>query len=411
MSTTINAHIKDRLTEIADNIRYLTDSVELMTLQEMSIKLNQMREEGWRPPQENDTPSSPGDSSEPSISLADLDKYFGVWEIDFMTVLPSESFKYYNPLYDGLNTNIFFIQLFDLTRNINVYKPAIAYQFDKDGNVAEYPEEETFDPIEATVEMQTVEDLFAGGQGPVFYFEQNNNYIYTLVIATDQNFQNIIFEKITGKSRLFISYNNMESGTYYWRVFATNKSTLLKSQYTIGSFEFTFAEPPTSDVCCPKNLTIEYNSDPENTEFILDTNISFSYMQEYYEPAYDDWYIRDVTLSGREAAWAFFANVNSYNWPCPGCVPYFPNGSYVSWTRRDGLKMVADKQVRMRISDCYVNSIFAFEGSENGTVWTEIARIQTNSNDYTYQLTQRAVFTHFRIRSLCDTKLRKIEVD
>jgi hypothetical protein len=32
MSTTINAHIKGRLTEIADNIRYLTDSVELMTL-------------------------------------------------------------------------------------------------------------------------------------------------------------------------------------------------------------------------------------------------------------------------------------------------------------------------------------------------------------------------------------------
>jgi hypothetical protein len=68
-----------------------------------------MREEGWGPPQENDSSSTPGDSSGPSISLADLDKYFGVWEIDFMTALPSESYRYYNPLYDGLNTDIFFI--------------------------------------------------------------------------------------------------------------------------------------------------------------------------------------------------------------------------------------------------------------------------------------------------------------
>jgi hypothetical protein len=33
--------------------------------------------------------------------------------------------------------------------------------------------------------MQTVEDISAGGQGPVFYFEQNKNYVYTLAIATD----------------------------------------------------------------------------------------------------------------------------------------------------------------------------------------------------------------------------------
>ena len=364
MSTTINAHIKGRLTEMADNIRYLTDSVELMTLQEMSIKLNQMREEGWGPPQENDSSSTPDDSSGPSISLADLDKYFGVWEIDFMTALPSESFKYYNPLYDGLNTNVFFMQLFDLTRNVSNYKPAIAYQFDKDGNVAEYPEEETFAPIEATVEMQTIEDLSAGGQGPVFYFEQNTNYVYTLAIATDQNFQNIIFEKITGKTKLFISYNNMDSGTYYWRVFVTDKSTLLKSQYTIGSFEFTYAEPPTSDSCCPKNLTSAYIEDLENTEFIIGTNMQYWVFYEYYNPEYDYWEPIQKTVTGSEAAWPFFADVNNYNWACGGCVPYMSNGSYVSWTRRDGLKMVADKHIRLRLSECYCNSTFAFEGSE-----------------------------------------------
>jgi len=49
--------------------------------------------------------------------------------------------------------------------------------------------------------------------------------------------------------------------------------------------------------------------------------------------------------------------------------------------------MVADKHVRIRTSDCYCNSTFAFEGSENGTAWTEIARIQTDSTDYTYPLT------------------------
>ena len=414
MSTTINAHIKGRLTEMADNIRYLTDSVELMTLQEMSIKLNQMREEGWGPPQENSDSSAGGstdESTEGSMSLADLDKYFGVWEIDFMTALPSESFKYYNPLYDGLNTNIFFMQLFDLTRNVSAYKPAIVYQFDKDGNVAEYPEEERFDPIEVTVEMQTVEDLSAGGQGPVFYFEQNKNYVYTLVIATDQNFQNIIFEKITGKSKLFISYNNMDSGIYFWQVFVTDKSTLLKSQYTIGSFEFTFAEPPTTDNCCPKNLTREYINDLENAEFIINTNMQYYVFYEYYNEEQDYWDYIQKNVSGSEAAWPFFANMNNYYWDGGGCTPYMSNGSYISWTRRDGLKMVADKHIRFRLADCYSNSTFAFEGSENGTVWTEIARIQTNSNDYTHPLTQIAVYTHFRIRALCDTKLRKIEVD
>jgi hypothetical protein len=82
-----------------------------------------------------------------------------------------------------------------------------------------------------------------------------------------------------------------------------------------------------------------------------------------------------MELHGREAAWAFFADVNNGSWACPGCTPHFPNGSYVSWTRRDGLKMVADKHIRFRLADCYSNSTFAFEGSENGTVWTEIARI------------------------------------
>ena len=218
-------------------------------------------------------------------------------------------------------------------------------------------------------------------------------------------------EKITGKTKLFISYNNMESGTYHWRVFATNKSTLLKSQYTTGSFEFTYTEPPTSDNCCPKNLTSAYIEDLENTEFIIGTNMQYWIFYEYYNPEYDYWEPIQKTVTGSEAAWPFFANVNDYTWACGGCVPYMSNGSYVSWSRRDGLKMVADKHVRLRLSECYCCATFAFEGSENGTVWTEIARIQTDSSDYTHPLTQIAVYTHFRIRSLCDTKLRKIEVD
>jgi hypothetical protein len=68
-------------------------------------------------------------------------------------------------------------------------------------------------------------------------------------------------------------------------------------------------------------------------------------------------------------------------------LPYTSNNQYVSWHRRDNLKMIADKHVRLISGTCYCDSLYYFEGSNNGSSWTTIAEIHATDCDYKYMLT------------------------
>ena len=227
------------------------------------------------------------------------------------------------------------------------------------------------------------------------------DYLFTYVIAKDPQYTEIVYEKMTSKDEHFISFNNFDSGKYYWRVHGTNKTTLTKTNYLTGYVDFVYQQPPTTESCCPKNLTSDPAANPETAEFIIDTDASTWVYDQYGERS----------ISGSECAWGFFWN----NWgncgPWSSPPPYFSSNQTVSWHRTDNLKMIANSHVRILFGSCYGPCTCYFEGSENGTTWTTIATMPCDNWDYTYTLTQQAVYTYFRIRVGSDTKIKRIEVD
>lgn len=229
------------------------------------------------------------------------------------------------------------------------------------------------------------------------------DYLFTYVIAKDPQYTEIIYEKLTSKDNLFISFNDFKTGKYYWRVHGTNKTTLTKTNYFTGQIDFVWQQPPTTDKCCPIGLT----SDPaldENSEYIVDTDIT-AYM---WNPETG----QQRNATGSEVAWMYFRQNLTNCLPNTMGLPYCGNNQYVSWYRRDNLKMIADKHVRLISGSCYCyESLYYFEGSDNGSSWTTIAEINVTDYDYTYLLTQPVVYSYFRIRMGRDQKLKGIEVD
>ena len=228
------------------------------------------------------------------------------------------------------------------------------------------------------------------------------DYLFTYVIAKDPQYSEIIYEKMTSKDNHFISFNDFKTGKYYWRVHGTNKTTLTKTNYLSGQIDFVWQQPPTTYNCCPIGLKSDPNAD-ENSEYIVDTDIE-AWMR-------DPETYQQRSATGSEVAWMYFRESLTNCMPNTMGLPYCYNNRYVSWTRRDGLKMIADKHVRIISGQCYYDSLYYFEGSNNGSSWTTITEIRVDDYDYTYMLTQPAVYKYFRIRMGQDQKLKGIEVD
>lgn len=148
--------IQSQLSNIADDIRYLMNTSESMTLQDMGEKISIMREQKW---------CKPGTGTGTGTSGDDSGKFFNVWEIEWMTSLPSINYKYFNPIYDGLVESIYFNFDFSVLKDIITLTPGTLYSFDEEGNQGIIPEEERVGSVEVEVTLQTVADITTGGQG------------------------------------------------------------------------------------------------------------------------------------------------------------------------------------------------------------------------------------------------------
>ena len=148
--------IQSQLSNIADDIRYLMNTSETMTLQDMGNKISIMREQKW---------CKPGTGTGTGTSGDDSGKFFNVWEIEWMTSLPSINYKYFNPIYAGLVESIYFNFDFSVLRDITTFEPGTLYSFDEEGNQGIIPEETREGSVEVEITMQTVEDITIGGQG------------------------------------------------------------------------------------------------------------------------------------------------------------------------------------------------------------------------------------------------------
>lgn len=394
--------IQRYLTSIADDLRYLMNSSDPMTISSMSVKIGLMREQNWCKPKDPEIDIFGDDSS----------KYLNVWNIEWLENLPSVEYKYFNPLFDGLYEQIINLN-FQLSREVEVimYEPCILHTFDKNGVQGIVPAEITENNVLVTVTLQSIDDIQLGGQGVRFNITkvissdsselQQKDYLFTYVIAKDQQYTEIIYEKLSNKNQYFINFNSVESGTYYLRVHGTNKSTLRKTDYFTDQINFTYQKPNYTHDCCPLSLTSNPALD-SNAEYILDTNVTVNIIDA-------EGNLQQKT--GNDAAWVFF-----YKWnQCPPWQgsPDFNTDQYVSWSRTDQLKMIASNYVKLKFGSCRSPVACYFEGSNDNESWTSILTLPCDNGEweYTYQLTQIAVYKYFRIRVSSLTRLNRIEVD
>lgn len=319
-------------------------------------------------------------------STGEGDKYINIWDIDFMSTLPSVLFRFLNALFDGLEAEVFFYRDHSISKTRRDFVPSYFCQFDVSGDAASYPEEETFGEINVTAELKGINysDADSGflGQGVLISMNNNGNYLYSVLIASDSGFTTILKSITTSKNKVFVSFNDYASGTYYWYVRATDKQTITKSDPESGSFNFTWQEPPYTTNCCPRNLT-----GPTQ-----DFTISYSGGDWY---AYDDnW----ENCASQQLLWIFFSsNYGGYY------DPSMSGPSTIVWSRADGKKMLASSSVTLTFDtalngacNCYL------EGPDNGTDWTVIQNLIPSSywtDVHNFTINNVTPYTYLRIRT------------
>lgn len=168
-------------------------------------------------------------------------KYTTIQSIDFMSNLPSVLFKYLNALFDGIGTKLYYVRDYSLDKKRDEIKPSVLYEFDSSGNPGIINEDI---PSGNVIVSASVKDSdYEDGQGVLFNITKEQDCIYNITIATDSEFESVVLASSTGKNTCFVSLDNFQSGTYYWRVRSINKNNFVKSEYTSGSFNFVWQEP------------------------------------------------------------------------------------------------------------------------------------------------------------------------
>lgn len=183
-----------------------------------------------------------------SASSGDSDKYVNVWDIDFLSTLPSALFRYLNVFFDSASAEFFIYRDHSKARKTYNFETSPFFQFDVSGNHGEFPVEERFDAIQVTVETKDVyyinTETHDSGQGILIELQQDDRYVYNVDISADSGFSSINKSIMTTKNNIFVSFDDYASGMYYWRVMATDKTTFMKSEYALGSVNFVWQQPP-----------------------------------------------------------------------------------------------------------------------------------------------------------------------
>lgn len=325
-------------------------------------------------------------------------RFTNIQQIDFMSNLPSVLFKYLNALFDGMEDTVFYTVDYSLHKNRDSISPSVVNQFDLNGNAGIPYDGIPFGHINVNAEIKSIE--YEKGQGLLFNFNNSNDNVYSIVISLYDDFSSVVGSFSTSKNEYFISFDDFESGTYYWRVSSIKKSTLEKSFYEYGSVVFTWHEPPYSTDCCPKNLT------GPSSDFNIQTSADSVYFYNYNtDSSYS-------SFSDRE--WILFSSNFGGDYGGPE-VRYLN----VSWSRKDNKYMYASNEITLVFYNGWDGGANSnFYGSDDGSTWVLIKELNISnywSGTYTFQLNAPAKYKYFKISTGSSDyggycSLRKIEV-
>ena len=128
------------------------------------------------------------------------------------------------------------------------------YTYDINGDIHFSPENTSIGEITATTTLYDVEALL--GQGVMFDIITDIDVpYYVFYLSSDSSFNNIVSERTGTGKQFFVSFNSMQSGTYYWKIKIINTSDLTHSLWFNDDFYFEHQLPPYSPTAVPSGLT------------------------------------------------------------------------------------------------------------------------------------------------------------
>lgn len=276
------------------------------------------------------------------IITGDSDKYLDVWDIDFMSSLPSVLFKYLVTLFDGLGVDVFFVRDYKVAKNRTSIYPGTSCSFDVNGIQKQYEQDVYLGQTICSVEL--LDNSNEIGQGLYITFEENPRICHHVKIyrgnSIDEN--NVLIESNVCLNYYFKSFDNFASGDYLWIVTDIDRYTFDKREPVQGVVSFEWEQSPYPYDASPTNMTSN-----ENSEWIVSGSSVYS---------------------GQEVFNVFNNDDNVFH----------TNSSYEHWVSwRNKNKKVKIGRISITSSDdSYWSSSLSslrFEGSDDGQTWTEIS--------------------------------------
>jgi hypothetical protein len=275
-----------------------------------------------------------------NVVVSDGDKYTNVWDIDFMSELPSVLFKYLNPLFDAAEVELFFIRDFSAISAKVDLQPSDIYKEKSDGSKKEYNDIDYVDldySVSAVVNNDAVE----------FSCEFNNNNIghaYYLYIRSANDEQ--IISKGFAEESCTVWMSRFPSGTYTWEVCAFNIYSM--DIYTKKTGKFYLENNATYlKIATPQNMSTN-----EDNNWLLDSS-------SVYE--------------GNGAHIAF--NTSSVNDKKQFHTNTSPTPHWISWKYKHGKVLIGKIEITSGAFNTSHNNALtemSFEGSDDGVNWTKI---------------------------------------
>jgi hypothetical protein len=286
------------------------------------------------------------------IVSGDSDKYTDIWNIDFMSSLPSVLFKYLVTLFDGLDVEVFFVRDYSLSKHNKDLSPGASCSFDVNG--LQKSGEHDLITGQTVCSVELLDNNSELGQGVYFTFEDNPQLLHDVEIYRSNSSSNYInvFRSTIFSNNYFKSFDKINSGEYYWTVTDTDRYTFEKREPAFGFIDFTWEEPKWPEYAAPKNMS--------SNEFA-------------------EWIVSDsYTYNANDSYLAFTDNANEY------CSIYgsYDSPAWISWKNKENKVLIRTIEITLHTQSMSLGS-FALEGRNNDNEnWTEIGSFTGTFGSY-----------------------------
>lgn len=177
------------------------------------------------------------------IVASDSDKYLNVFDIDFMSSLPSVLFKYLVVLFDGLDVDVFFVRDYSVTKNRTSISPGVRCSFDVNGVQKQYESDEYVGQTICSAEL--LSNSSENGQGLFMTFEENPRMCHYIKIYRGNSVdeENVLVESNIFSNYYFKSFDNFATGDYLWTATDIDRYTFDKKEPAQGVVSFEWEQP------------------------------------------------------------------------------------------------------------------------------------------------------------------------